>query len=110
MLSLAINGTFVQSKGYAITKPTKTIITPEKLFQNICGIDINRVVAFRRRVNTITDTDRDAITVIARFDILFSPASEAPITTGNKGNMQGATTVNIPARIAIRKKIILLYL
>lgn len=58
----------------------------------------------------ITDIESDPITVIARLDILFSPASDAPITIGSKGNMQGATTVNTPAKIAMRKKIILLYL
>ena len=71
---------------------------------------MNNVVALRRSVNRITDTDNDPITVIARFDILFSLVSEAPITIGRRGNMHGATTVNTPARIAIRKKIILLYL
>jgi hypothetical protein len=84
------------------------IIAPDKLRQNTCGIDINIVVALSKSVNRITDTDREPITVIALFDILFSPASEAPITIGNKGSMQGAMTVNIPAKIAIRKKIILL--
>ena len=71
---------------------------------------MNRVVAFKRSVNTITDTESAPITTIARFDIRLSPSSEAPITIGNRGSMQGATTVNIPAKIAIRKKIILLYL
>jgi hypothetical protein len=61
-------------------------------------------------VKRITDTESDPITVIARLDIRFSPSSEAPITIGNKGNIHGATTVNIPAKIAMRKKTILLYL
>ncbi len=71
---------------------------------------MNNVVAFNSRVNIITDTQSDPITTSARFDILRSPSSEAPITIGSKGNMHGATTVNTPARIDIRKKIILLYL
>ena len=90
--------------------PTKMIITPEKLVQNTCGIDINTVVAFRSKVNKITETESEPMTVIARFEILFSPASEAPITIGNKGNIHGAATVKIPARMAMKKKIILLNL
>jgi hypothetical protein len=110
ILSFATNGTFVQRDGNEIARPTKMMTTPEKLFQNIWGIEMNKVVVFRRSVNMITDTESDPITVIARLDICFSPASEAPITIGNNGNMQGATTVNTPAKIAMRKKIILLYL
>lgn len=71
---------------------------------------MDEVVTFKRIVNRMTDTDNDPITVTARFDILFSPASEAPTTIGSRGNMHGATTVNTPAKIDIRKKIILLYL
>lgn len=71
---------------------------------------MNKVVDFRISVNAIIDTEIDTITVIARFDILFSPTSEAPITIGSNGNIQGATTVNSPAKIAMRKNNILLYL
>jgi len=70
---------------------------------------MNIVVALRRSVNKTTDTDRDPITVSALFDIPRDPSSEAPITTGRSGNIHGASTVNIPARIEIIKKIILLY-
>ena len=71
---------------------------------------INKVVAFSKSVNITTDIESDPITVIARFDIRRSPASDAPTTIGSNGNIQGATTVKTPAKIAMKKKIILLYL
>lgn len=80
------------------------------LVQNIWGIEIKSVEAFRISVNTITETESEPITASARFDNFFSPSSDAPITIGNNGRIHGASTVSIPASNAIRKKIILLYL
>ena len=121
-LNFCINGIFVQRVGNTIASPTMISTTPEKLVQDACGISINKVVAFKRSVNTITDTESEVITVIARFDMpifempfcaasIFEepcpPTSEDPITIGSKGNIHGASTVNIPAKIDIRKKIML---
>jgi len=96
--------------GNTIALPTRIITIPEKLVQNITGILIKSVDAFRSNVNTITDTKRDPITVIARIEIPLLPSSDAPMTTGRSGNMHGASTVNTPARTDITKKIILLNL
>jgi hypothetical protein len=71
---------------------------------------INSVVAFRSTVKNTTDNEREPITTSALDDILRDPSSDAPITTGRSGNMHGASTVNIPARMEMTKKTILLYL
>jgi hypothetical protein len=59
-------------------------------------------------VKTITEIESEEITVTERLDIPLVPCSDEPMTIGNKGNMHGAKTVNIPARIDIRKNNILL--
>ena len=69
---------------------------------------MNTVVAFKSRVNTTTDTESAPITINARFETPQDLSSDAPITTGSNGNMHGAGTVNIPARIEMPRKIILL--
>lgn len=99
-----------QRDGKHIPAPTKIIITPENVVQNVCGILINSVVVFRSKVKSMTDIESEPITVSARFDMLREPSSPAPTTMGSKGNIHGASTVNIPASMAIKKKIILLYL
>ena len=66
------------------------------------------VVAFKSNVNSTTDTESEPITVSARFEIPRDPSSDAPMTTGSNGNIHGASTVNIPARIEMIKKIMLL--
>ncbi len=71
---------------------------------------MNTVLAFNSKVNTITDTDKEPITTNAFFDIPLDSPSDTPMTIGISGNMQGASTVNIPASTEIIKKIILLYL
>ncbi len=89
--------------------PTRIITIPEKLDQNIWGISIRRVDAFRTRVNTTTDTERDPITVNAFLETPLLFSSDAPMTMGKSGSMQGARTVNTPARTEITKKITLLH-
>lgn len=64
------------------------------------------VVAFKSRVNNITDTESELMTVSALFEIPRVPASDAPITIGRSGNIHGASTVNIPASTEIMKNII----
>lgn len=81
---------------------------PEKLFQKPCGMLISAVDALRSSVNSMIETDKAQMTTTARFEIYLAPASEAPMTMGSKGKMHGASTVNIPAKTAMRKKIILL--
>lgn len=81
---------------------------PEKIVQKLWGMLMNNVVAFRRRVNKITDAESEPITTRARLEMPLWPSSDAPITTGKSGNMHGATTVNTPARIEMMKKTMLL--
>jgi hypothetical protein len=83
---------------------------PENTLQNIGGISIRSVEAFRRIVNRITEIERDPITTSDRLDIRRFSVSEDPMTIGKSGKMHGASTVSIPASIDIRKNIILLYL
>lgn len=74
-------------------------------------MSIKSVLALSNSVNTITEKDSENITTKARLEIrLVSPSSVAPITMGSSGKIHGANTVKTPARIAIMKKIILLYL
>ena len=84
------------------------IMLPENHAQKLSGIAINKVVAFRSKVKTITDTERDVITTTARFDTPRLVSSAVPITIGSSGSMHGARTVSTPARIAIRKNNIIL--
>lgn len=103
-------GTFVHKEGNTIANPTSIMTVPEKVLQNVCGISISSVDALRSSVKIITDTDSDPITTSDRLDIRRPSVSDEPITIGSSGNIQGASTVSIPASTAIRKKIILLYL
>lgn len=101
-------GTRAHNAGNIIASPTSTITVPEKVFQNACGISMSSVEALRSKVKRITDTDKDPITTSDRLDIRRPSVSDEPITIGRSGNIHGANTVSIPAKTAIRKKIILL--
>lgn len=97
-----------QSDGKTINSPTSTMTVPEKILQNIDGISIRSVEAFKSKVNMMTENESEPITTSARLDIRFPSVSEDPTTTGNKGRIHGASTVSIPANIAIKKKIIVI--
>ncbi len=109
-LSLLTYGILAQKDGNTIAAPTRTMTAPEKVVQKACGTAIRSVVALRSKVNTMTDKESEAITVRARLEIPRTPSSDAPITTGRSGSMQGASTVNTPAKNDMAKKIILLNL
>lgn len=55
----------------------------------------------------MTDTEREPITTSARLEMWRLSVSEAPMTTGSNGNIHGARTVNIPAKIEMARKITL---
>jgi len=81
---------------------------PENHVQKLSGIVMNNVVAFKSKVNNITDIDNDVITTIARFETPRLVPSAVPITTGKSGSMHGARIVNTPARMEIKKNNIIL--
>lgn len=84
------------------------MIVPENIFQKLCGTTISSVEAFKRSVNTITDTESEPIITIDRLDMCRPSTSDEPMMIGSSGNIQGAKTVSTPASIDISKKIILL--
>lgn len=71
---------------------------------------MSHVVVFNNRVKKITDTESELMTTKARLPTRRSPASDAPTTTGKSGKMHGAKTVNMPAKIEMPKKVILINL
>jgi hypothetical protein len=83
---------------------------PENTLQNICGISMRSVDALRRRVNRMTEKESDPITTRDLLEIRRPSVSEDPMMIGRSGKIHGASTVSIPASMAIKKKIILLYL
>jgi hypothetical protein len=84
--------------------PKTIIIVPENQVQNEFGISINKVEVLSNNVNTITDKAKEEIILIDFFEIVLDESTLLdPITTGNKGNIQGASIVNIPAKTDMRK-------
>ena len=111
VLSLETPGTCSHRVGNTILNPTAMMVTPENIFQNVCGMSIKSVEAFKSRVNRMTENEREKMTTRALREIrLPCSGSDDPMTIGRRGRIQGASTVNIPASTDMKKNIILVNL
>src|SRR6185437_5499251 len=88
------------SLGNKVTRPKIIKRPPETTFQNSCGTLISSVDAFRRMVKANTDAPSEAATTNARLKLLAHD-TDPPTMTGNKGRVQGASTVRSPATKAM---------
>ena len=102
-----MNGILFHRLGKIVMIPRKVMTLPENHVQKLSGIAINKVVAFKSSVNSITEIDNDITTTIARFETPRFVPSAVPMTTGKTGSMHGARIVNIPAKIEIKKNTII---
>ena len=80
---------------------------PERYDQNCGGTIMSAVDTFRRKVNRIIETPKDATTMYGVHRLL--PDAEEPITTGKRGRMHGASTVSTPAINETMRNAMLLY-
>ena len=95
--------------GKRVKIPRMRMTPPEKVVQKLCGMSIRSVEALRRSVNTITDTESEAMIVNAfAFLGLVPSVPDAPITIGRSGSTQGARIVSTPAATESKKKVIVL--
>lgn len=100
-----------QILGKIVINPRIIMSPPDKYFQVLSGMFIKRELAFNSKVNTITDTPSESITVNIFFilTLLSLVSSDLPIIIGKSGSMHGASTVSIPAIKQIIKKSIFLF-
>lgn len=105
----------LQKLGNAINRPKMIIIEPDKNVQMNGGICINAELTFKRKVKLIKDIASEIIMVSTFLNrCKWAPVeadgecrTELPIMIGRRGSTQGARTVSIPAKKAIKKSIIL---
>ena len=100
---------FSQILGKIIVIPKKNIIPPEIHFQKSCGISINKELALRRRVKSITEIPSDATTTNNLLLLGVVSVIECPTITGRSGKMHGASIVSTPLTNEMRRSNMLFY-
>ena len=85
------------------------MIPPENHFQKSCGISINKVLAFSKRVKRIIDKPKEVTTTKSLLLLNVESVRDLPTITGKSGSMHGASTVNIPAINEMMRSVILFY-
>ena len=106
---VAVKESLSHDSGKRETKPKINIIPPENHFQKSCGISINKVLAFSKRVKRIIDNPNEATTTKSLLLLRVESVSDLPTITGKSGSMHGARTVKTPAINEIISRIMLFY-
>lgn len=81
-----------------------TRIPPDRYFQKLDGTSRNKVVVLSKREKRNTEIESEVITVNG-IKNLFLPCKEVPSIIGKRGSTQGASTVKIHEKYAIRSSI-----
>jgi len=85
------------------------MIPPENHFQKSCGMSINKVLAFSKRVKRIIDKPKEVTTTKSLLLLNVESVRDLPTITGKSGSMHGASTVNIPATNEMMRSVMLFY-
>lgn len=105
MFNFEVKGKLSQRFGKTVINPKINIIPPEIYVQKSCGIFINRVLAFKIKVNSMIDNPSEDITTKTLLLLSVVSEIERPTIIGSSGSIHGASIVRTPAMNDMRSNV-----